>query len=212
MSIDAANEFLMAGGAKSAKFEVIGTTVTGTIASEPEVMQQTDFRTGEPKFWNDGKPRLQMRIILATSERDPSTPDDDGNRAIYVKGQMQKAVRDAIRQAGAPGIAVGGTLAITYTGDGVADGGYPPKIYSAAYTPPAAAAANAFLATADPAPQAPAQPMNQAQLAAAARANQTPPPAPAAAPAAAPAPAGVSPEALAAIAALTPEQRAALNL
>lgn len=206
MSIDAANEFLMAGGAKSAKFEVIGTTVTGTIASEPEVMQQTDFRTGEPKFWNDGKPRLQMRIILATSERDPSNPDDDGNRAIYIKGQMQKAVRDAIRQAGAPGIAVGGTLAITYTGNGVADGGYPPKIYSAAYTPPTAAAANAFLNA--PAPAAPAQPMNQAQLAAAARANQAPPPAPAAAPA----PAGVSPEAIAALNALTPEQRAALNL
>lgn len=186
-----ANDFLMAGGTTSAKFPSPGTTVAGTIAREPEVQQQRDFTSGELKFWDDGKPMQQLQVILATDERDPATPDDDGQRAIYVKGNMLKAVREAVRKAGAPGLAVGGRLSVTYTGDGEASkrGLNPPKLYAATYTAPTAAQANEFLAGAEPAPAT------------------TPQPAPAPS-----APAGVPPEALAALAQLSPEQRAALNL
>jgi hypothetical protein len=204
------NAFLMGGGAASAKFPVIGTTVTGTIIREPEVMQQSDFTTGELKFWNDGRPMQQLQVVLSTSERDPQDPNDDGERALYVKANMQKAVRDAIRAAGAPGIAVGGVLSVTYIGDGeiVKRGMSAPKLFKAAYTPPTTAAANGFLAEQQPTAQAPQQ--------------QYAPPAPAGnqwnqpiaqAPAfAQPAPAGASPEAIAALAQLSPEQRAALGL
>ncbi|WP_192809767.1 hypothetical protein [Actinomadura rudentiformis] len=141
------DQFLMSGGVTSAKFPAVGTTVTGTITTEPEVRQQTDIQTGTPKTWGDGSPRMQLVVILATSERDPEIPDDDGERAVYIKANMQKAVRDAVRKAGANGLAVGGTLSITYSGDGQAKGaGFnPPKLFTAAYQPPANAAANEFL-------------------------------------------------------------------
>jgi hypothetical protein len=74
----AANDFLMSGGSTSAKFPTPGTTVTGTICRPPEVQQQRDFTTGEPKFWDDGKPMQQLQVQLQTSEKDMSVPDDDG--------------------------------------------------------------------------------------------------------------------------------------
>jgi hypothetical protein len=141
------NAFLMGGGTTSAKFATPGTSVTGVIDRQPEIQQQTDFTTGEAKFWGDGKPMQQMQVVLKTAEQDG--PDDEGLRAIYVKGNMQKAVRDAVRASGARGLEVGGTLTVTYTGDGESTkrGMNPPKVYTASYTP---AAAN-FLSAPEPA-------------------------------------------------------------
>lgn len=132
-----ADQFLMGGGIKSAKFETVGTTVGGPIAEKPEVQQQRDFSSGEPKFWNDGKPMLQLRVLLRTSQRDPDDPEDDGLRAIYVKGLLQKVVQQAVRAAGTNGLEVDGVLTVTYTGDGERKGNLnPPKLYSATYTSP----------------------------------------------------------------------------
>lgn len=219
-----ADEFLMSGGVKSASFLEIGKTVTGTITREPEVRQQTDFDTGKPLTWDDGTPRMQLMVVLQTTERDPANPEDDGQRAVYVKGQMKSVVRDAVRQAGAPGLKVGGTLTVTYVANGVPKraGGKPPKQYSASYTAPAATAANDFLNGGEPQQAVPAQPVPQAAPAFAPQAPAPVPPQPVApapqpAPQAAPAapasvPAGVGADALAALQALTPEQRAALGL
>lgn len=198
MTLDAANDFLMGGGVASAKFPQIGASVTGVICRQPEVQQQTDITTGEPKFWGDGKPRQQLQVQLQTNERDPSVQHDDGIRAVYVKAQMQKAVREAVKQSGAKGLEIGGTLTITYIGDGEPSqrGMNAPKQYSAVYVPAPAAAANEFLNGSPETTPAP---------------TPAPQPAMAAAPAA-PAPAGVSPEALAALSQLTPEQKQALGL
>jgi len=215
--MSSANDFLMGSGAASAKFETIGTAITGTIVKEPVVQQQTDITTGEPKYWSDGKPREQLQVILATQQRDPSDPSDDGHRALYVRGELTKAVRAAIKASGAKGIEVGGTMTVTYTGNG-----QPPKpgfsgakLFAVTYAPPLPQAANAFLATEQqPAPQAPAHqapqqpqadPWNSPAAQAPAFAQQAPAPAPGAAP-------GVTPEALAALQALTPEQRQMLGI
>lgn len=217
--MNSANDFLMGSGAASAKFETIGTVVTGTIVKEPVVQQQTDITTGEPKYWSDGKPREQLQVILATQQRDPSDPSDDGHRALYVRGELTKAVRAAIKASGAKGIEVGGTLAVTYTGNGQPPkpGFSGPKLFAVTYAPPLPQAANAFLgADQPPAPQAPApvyqapqqpqpDPWNSPAAQAPAFAQQAPAPAPAA-------PAGVSPEALAALQALTAEQRQMLGI
>lgn len=137
MTLPSVGDFLMGGGSPSAKFPTIGTTVTGTVAREPEVMQQTDFDSGKPLFWDDGKPKLQAKVVLATTERDPLISDDDGERAVYVKGQLQKAVAQAVRSAGARLLEVGGTLSVTYIADGERKGKLnPPKVYSAKYEPP----------------------------------------------------------------------------
>lgn len=132
-----ADDFLMGSGIPSAKFPSIGSSVTGTVAKEPELMQQTDFDTNEALTWPDGRPRMQARVVLSTEERDQEIADDDGTRAIYVKANLQKAVASAVRGAGAKRLEVGGKLTITYTGDGEKQGKKnPPKLYSAKYELP----------------------------------------------------------------------------
>lgn len=182
MTLPTADDFLMSGGTPSVKFPSIGTSVTGTVCRMPEVQQQTDFDSGKPLFWDDNKPKLQAKVVLATAERDPEIPDDDGERALYVKGQLQKAVAQAIRAAGAKRLEVGGRLTVTHIAIGESKGKRnPPKIYSAKYEP------------ADPVAQA-AGP-NGATAGAGGGAADTPP-------------AGIDP---AAWAALSPEQRATLR-
>jgi hypothetical protein len=149
-----ANEFLLAGGVTSAKFETPGISVSGTITRPPEVQQQRELDTGKPKFWEDGKPRQQIVIHLQTTSRDPEVDDDDGIRALYVRGNMLKAVREAVRKHGAGAkLDTGGVLTVTYTGDGERKSGLnAPKLYSAVYTPAAQAAVDGALG--EPAPHA----------------------------------------------------------
>jgi hypothetical protein len=61
--------------------------VTGTVLREPEAQQQTDYRTKVPETWKDGSPKMMVVVQLATAERDPEKPDDDGTRALYIAGQ-----------------------------------------------------------------------------------------------------------------------------
>jgi hypothetical protein len=145
------NDFLMGGGIPSAKFETPGTVVSGKIVRTPEVQQQRDFDTGKPKFWDDGTPQKQIVVQLQTPVRDRQIPDDDGVRVIYIRGNMLTAIRQAVRAAGAQ-LEAGGTLAITYTGDGEPSkrGFNPPKLYSATYTAGSQAAVNDLLAVNPP--------------------------------------------------------------
>jgi hypothetical protein len=227
-----AEEFLMGGGVKSAEFpdRAYGTTWTGTICQQPTLQQQTDLKTGELKFWkSDGKPMMQLVVVIQTDVRDPNVEDDDGKRAFYIKAKLKAAVQAAVRAGGAKNLAVGGTLSITYTGDGVQEqkGYNPPKLYAAVYQPPSAAQANAFLNGQQPA-QAQAAPQYAPQPAQGfVPQNQGPAPQ-WAAPAAPAAPAhpvqtgpneadiwtpppGMPENQAAALAALSPEQRKALG-
>lgn len=155
-----ADDFLMGGGgAPTAKFPTPGASVGGRITEKPTVEQQRDISTGEKKFWSDGNPMMQLVVTVQTEERDPEIEEDDGQRRIFVKGQMKQAIADAVRSVGGKGLEVGGTLTVTYSHDGeVKQRGFnPPKQYRAQYTP---AATNA-LHTPDPgvpqtAPQQPA--------------------------------------------------------
>ncbi|MFC8985147.1 hypothetical protein [Streptomyces sp. NPDC057115] len=135
-----ANSFLMGGGgAPTAKFPTPGTTVGGRITETPKVEQQRDIQSGEQKFWSNGDPMMQLVVTVQTEQRDPAIEDDDGRRRIFVKGQMKNAVADAVRQAGAKGLEVGGTLHVRYTHDGeqTKRGFSAPKQYAAKYVPAA---------------------------------------------------------------------------
>jgi hypothetical protein len=105
------NAWLMGGGAKSARFDNEGDKVVGTIVSM-EVKQQTDIKSGAPLFWDSGDPKMQLVTVLRTDARDDD--EDDGLRTVYIKGQMQKAVQDAVRKAGARGLSEGGRLGIKF--------------------------------------------------------------------------------------------------
>jgi len=112
-------------------------------AASPAVgdpMQQKDYATGTPKVWDDGNPMMQLPVDLATDQRDPDIADDDGTRTLYIKGQLRKAIGEALRKSGAKGLAVGGTLSVTYARDGepAKKGFNAPKEYEATYTLPSA--------------------------------------------------------------------------
>ncbi len=171
----------------SAKFDAIGTTVGGVITRIGDPMQQTDFSSGKPLTWDDGTPRMQLPVTVQTDLRDPSNPLDDGKRTLYVKGEMKKAIGAALRAAGAK-MALGGTLTVTFSGE-EPTAGYPKKLYTATYAPPAAG----FF-------EEPAQPVAAAHVGPPPAAPQ--PAAPAAQPAPAGVPAGVDPQAWAAFQAM----------
>lgn len=149
-------ELLAQTGGKSASFGAIGDTITGTILAR-EVRQTRNFQTGEPETWDDGNPRQQVVVTLETDLRDPSDPDDDGARAVYIKwwGPQRAELVRAVKAAGAEDLEPGGTFTATYTGDGEQKqrGFNPPKLYRYEYTAPQSAVAQAVSAA--PPQQAP---------------------------------------------------------
>lgn len=128
------NAFLMGAAVPSFKFEQPGATVSGRVVNR-ETRLQTVFGTNEVKKWPSGDPMYQLVVHIQTTTRDPMIENDNGIRAIYIKGkQFTDATRDAVRAAGAQGIEVGGMIAVTYTGDDFASKApIKPKQYAVQY-------------------------------------------------------------------------------
>lgn len=202
MSTNPVDTFLLGGGGRSASFEKIGDTVTGTVISTA-VTAQTDIQTGKPLVWDDGSVRQQLVVKLQTALREDF--EDDGVRGVYVKGakkqgsrSLHDAVASAVRAAGAKGLEPGGTLTVTHDGTQPSEikGFNDRKLYSAHYVAPdKAVASGGFLGTGIDTTPPPA-------WAAAAQ-----PPAAPAAPPAAPAPAPAPAASAAPV--MSPEQAAA---
>lgn len=167
-----ANDFLLGGGSRknrSMTFPTIGTVRTGVITEVPEVRQQNDPDTNQPKTWDNGDPVWQIVVTVATDERSPEIENDDGIRYFYIAGSkrpeslsMHVAVANAVRAAGVEGLEVGGRLTIKYIGDGPKSPNAPrvakaPKQYSATYV----SAANVALGVAGAPPTGPAVPAQQ---------------------------------------------------
>jgi hypothetical protein len=151
------DDFMSQGGGgplPSFKFDKIGDKVTGTVIST-EVQEQTAFREGDDApVDKNGNVKKQLRVVLQTKLRDwdkvsrvPTDADggqldgdeDEGVRAIYVRGWMKGAVADAVRDAtGKSAPQVGGTLSVTFTEE-VPTKGFPYKKFSAKYKAPDAA-------------------------------------------------------------------------
>ncbi len=115
-------------------------TWAGQITAPPELIQKRDFDDGTPLFWPDGRPKQLLQVNIQTDQRDPSIPDDDGKRALYLEFRKKDAVQEAIKAAGQKGAPKqGGWLSLTYTGDDHAakkGKNAPPKMYTAQYKAP----------------------------------------------------------------------------
>lgn len=129
------------GGAQALKFPDIGAQHTITVTEMPVKAQQTDFDSGEPLFWEDGKPREQLIVTgqLDREDWDDDEEEDDpeaGMRRLFVKSGLVKAFREALRTAKIkPSQMVGGRLTMTYVEDGPKPKrGFAPKIYEAEFT------------------------------------------------------------------------------
>lgn len=135
-----ANDWLMSGGTKSASFNgQPPITWAGQVLTEPVLVQKRDFDSGEPLVWQDGRPRQMLQVNIQTNEQDPSDPEDDGSRALYLEFRKAQAVKDAVKRAGAKGIQPGGYLSLTYVSDDHAarkGKGNPPKNFTAEYRAP----------------------------------------------------------------------------
>jgi hypothetical protein len=118
------------------KFENPGARFRGVVSQPTEDSQAKEFGSDKLKFWPDGNPVMQTRIIL----RD-SAPSE---WALYAQGRMARAITAAIVKAGASDIEVGGELEVTFThyGEGK-NPSMPPKEYEAVYIPPVPGAASA---------------------------------------------------------------------
>jgi len=117
-----------------AKFEEIGTTVTGVVV-DATISAQTDI-DGNVRVFDSGEIRQQLVITLQTNEHDDE--DDDGLRKIFVKSFMVKPFRNEMKRNKVPGVRPGGELTVTYVADGeVTKKGYSaPKLFEVSYVAP----------------------------------------------------------------------------
>ena len=89
----------------------VGSSITGIVVSAGRE-QCTDFDTGAPMEWDNGDARMESVIILSdTGEHDPEMDNDNGERALHLRGGSyeadegygvagEKALKEAISKSG----------------------------------------------------------------------------------------------------------------
>lgn len=111
------NDLLSSKSVPSVSFKdaKVGDSFTGTI-TDLETAQVRNYDTGEPEFWDDGKPKLQIVVTLATAYTDPTIEGDDGTRKVYLAGQKLTAAKQAMKEAGIQKLEKGFKFTISYVG------------------------------------------------------------------------------------------------
>lgn len=91
----------LASGGTYLKWEHPGTTYTGII-TDVTMRQSRKYESTELDAWEDGTPKLQVVITLATDYRDQAQQDDDGTRMISINlwSGQKKALVAACKAAG----------------------------------------------------------------------------------------------------------------
>ncbi len=132
----------MSGGAKSATWPDDGagrTVYEGEIVNDPILVQRKDYDTGELMFFKDsGKPAMQLVVHVQTDRHEDD--DDDGVRAVYVRGQMRASLIKALRGSGDKSPQRGAWVRIAHVRDepSTMPNGKPgkdQKIFDSAYRP-----------------------------------------------------------------------------
>lgn len=119
---------------KSAKFEQPGTSISGIIENVT-ANQIRDFKSRQPKFFDDGQPQMQVLVTINTGVTDPMVEDDDGRRTVHIKGfgLQRRAWLQALHNAGlrkAAEVRPGDRFTATFTGFGEAKPGMnAPKLF-----------------------------------------------------------------------------------
>ena len=192
-------DFFAPRASHSWKFTTPGDTHTGTITEVSDARQATEYGSNELAYWDKERtrPKMQVTVTLDTTERDPQDSNDTGKRTLWVvedgrSGSILSAIRQAVHQAGAGTIDIGGQLTVAFSGfdPNSKNPANPRKVYTASYVPPAPAGGmftNQEPAQPVAAPAAPVAPAPAAPAPAPAAPAQLVAPAPAAQPVPAPA-------------------------
>jgi len=128
----------------------VGSKISGTVISAGRE-QQRDFDTGAFLEWDNGDPRMESVVVLQTDLRDPSRENDDGRRALHLRGGNyevaegsgqagEKALLEAINKTGIrvdAGVKL--TAAITGMAKATGRGRNPAKLWSFKLEPAPAA-------------------------------------------------------------------------
>jgi hypothetical protein len=111
------NDLLSSKSVPSVSFKdaKVGDSYTGVITNL-ETAQVRNYDSGEPEFWDDGKPKLQIVVTLDTDYIDPDVEGDDGTRKVYLAGQKLTAAKQAMKEAGIQKLEKGFKFTISYVG------------------------------------------------------------------------------------------------
>jgi hypothetical protein len=93
----------------------VGDAFTGVI-TDLRTVQVRSYDSGELEFWDDGKPKLQIEVTLATDYLDPSLDADDGTRRVYLFGQKLAAATQEMKSNGLSKLEKGMKFTIKFTG------------------------------------------------------------------------------------------------
>jgi hypothetical protein len=113
-----ANDLLAGSSVPSLSFKdtAVGEGYEGTITGLRTVQVRNYEDPTKLEFWDDGKPKLQIEVTLATEYADASDPDDDGSRRVFLFGQKLRAAQEEMRKKGIKKLEVGSTFKITLIG------------------------------------------------------------------------------------------------
>lgn len=138
----------------SFKFDKVGDYVTGTIAEEPVLTDQSEYGTGTPKLDKNGNVMKQLVVVVQTNLRNwekttnpakdengnpKPASEDTGLRTLWVRFLMRDAIAAALKEVGATTLEVGGELSVAYT-ENSRFNGFDVKNYKAKYVKPTPAA------------------------------------------------------------------------
>lgn len=150
MTLSGLDAFKKRASSSFAAFTQPGSTVAGPITEISDQKQATKWNP-DPKakreldFWPSGDPVMEVWLTVQTQERNPQDEEDTGLRTIVItvnqkQGGQLAAIMDACEAAGVPAPAIGGFLALTFTGFDPESKNpqNPRKLYAAKYQAPAA--------------------------------------------------------------------------
>ncbi len=105
----------LASGGSYLKWEHPGTTYTGII-TDVAMRQSRKYESTDLDTWEDGTPKMQIVITLATDYRDQAQQDDDGTRmaSINLWSGQKKALVTACKAAGVTEPEVGQRFTVTH--------------------------------------------------------------------------------------------------
>jgi hypothetical protein len=146
-----------------------GTSYAGIVARDvtnADIQQQTDPKTGQPKFYRDGRPQFVMKVPLQVQ---PSQEFPDGEATLFVRGQMRDELVRAMGEQGLDGAPrAGDGLSVTLVSRKPSrGGGMPQNVFAISYgrTQQAQGAAPAGTGAPSPAPVQVEQPQAPQQVA-----------------------------------------------
>jgi DNA-directed RNA polymerase specialized sigma24 family protein len=117
-ALPSVDDLLQGGGSPSLSFKdaKVGDSFTGVITATRAVQVRNYEDPTKLEFWDDGKPKLQIEVTLATGYADGSDPEDDGSRRVFLFGQKLRAAQDEMRKKGIKKLERGSKMTITLSG------------------------------------------------------------------------------------------------